>query len=74
MSEMEAIKIDAYEIRQAELERLIKSLQDSIESWGLQIEDEECRQAFEDELKLKVDKWLKNLPWVVNWNCLSWQD
>lgn len=66
MSEMEAIRIDAYEIRQAELSRLIRSLMDSIESWGLQIEDKECRDTFEDELKLKVDIWLKNLPWVAN--------
>lgn len=66
MSEMEALQIDAYEIRQAELEKLIRSLQDSIEGWGLQIEDDECRETFENELKLKVDIWLKNLPWLVN--------
>ena len=68
MSEMEAIRIDAYEIRQAEINRLAEIITSKAKKFGL-FDYEHGYQDAEDYKRLikeDIDKWLKNLPWVVN--------
>ncbi len=72
MSENDTIKIDAYELRQAEIRRLAVKLVGRCESWGCfdsfwpHVWTKLDKKQFEDAIAAELDKWLKELPWLAN--------